>query len=165
MWRRLKKVAIGFVVFVVVAFAAAQLVRPERTNPATDSTRTIQAHAGPALVAVLDRACGDCHSNATVWARYTQVAPLSWVIVRGVTEARKVLNFSEWGAYSPNDQRDLLHASCRDATDGSMPMRPYLALRPEARLSPQDVQTICEASRQADANAAGDGRPPSLSTR
>ena len=165
MWRRLKKVAIAFVAVVAVAFAAAQLVRPERTNPATDSTRTIHAHAGPALVAVLDRACGDCHSNATVWTRYTQVAPLSWVIVRGVTEARKVLNFSEGGAYSPSDQRDLLHASCRDATDGSMPMRPYLALRPEARLSAQDVQTICEASRQADANAATNGRPPSLSTR
>lgn len=165
MWRRLKKVAIAFVAVVAVAFAAAQLVRPERTNPAIDSTRTIQAHAGPTLVAVLDRACGDCHSNATVWARYTRIAPLSWVIVRGVTEARKVLNFSEWSTYSADDQREMLHASCQDATQGSMPMRPYLLLRPEARLSAQDVQTICEAARQADAKPASDGRPPSLSTR
>ena len=65
MSRRLKQVAVVF----VVVFAAAQLIRPERANPTTDSNRTIQAHAGTAsrLAAVLDRACGDCHSNKTVW--------------------------------------------------------------------------------------------------
>jgi len=76
------------VVVLVGAFAAAQLVRPERANPPTDPRRTIQAHAGTSseLVAVLDRACGDCHSNGTVWQRYTQIAPVSWVIVHGVAE-------------------------------------------------------------------------------
>ena len=165
MWRRLKKAAVVFVVVVAVAFAAAQLVRPERTNPATDSTRTIQAYAGTALVAVLDRACGDCHSNATVWARYTQIAPLSWVIAGGVTRGRKALNFSEWGAYSPDERRELLDVSCLDASDGSMPMRPYLLLRPEARLSAQDVAIICAAARQAGAKPASDTQPQSRSPR
>ncbi|HET9358981.1 MAG TPA: heme-binding domain-containing protein, partial [Vicinamibacterales bacterium] len=66
----------------VVAFAGAQLVRPERTNPATDESRTIQAHTGTAgeLAVVLDRSCGDCHSNATVWPWYTHVAPVSWAM-------------------------------------------------------------------------------------
>jgi len=63
--RRLQQAAVVFVVIV----AAAQLFRPERANPAIDASRTIQAHPGTAsgLVAVLDRACGDCHSNRTVW--------------------------------------------------------------------------------------------------
>jgi Haem-binding domain len=147
----------GAVVFVIV-FAAAQLVRPERTNPPTDVSRTIQAHAGTSreLAVVLDRSCGDCHSNNTVWPWYTQIAPSSWLMARGVSEGRKAVNFSEWASYSPDVQRALLSVSCQDATSGKMP-GPYTLVRPETKLSPQNIETICTAARQADANAA-DGR-------
>lgn len=143
-------------VAVIVVLAAAQLVRPERVNPAIDTTRTIAAQAGTTggLVAVLDRACGDCHSNATVWSRYTQIAPVSWLIAHGVTQGRKAVNFSEWGRYSPDVRRQLLLQSCRDASAGTMPGRPYTLLRPDARLSGLDVETICAAARGAQsANA------------
>jgi len=143
-------------VVMIVVFAAAQLVRPERVNPAVDASRTIAADAGTArgLAAVLDRACGDCHSNTTVWSRYTQIAPVSWLIAHGVTQGRKAVNFSEWGRYSPDVRRQLLLQSCRDASAGTMPGRPYTLLRPDARLSGQDVETICAAARQAQAATA-----------
>ena len=53
MSRRLKQAAVVF----IIVLTAAQFVRPERANPATDARRTIQAHVGTAsrLVAVLDR--------------------------------------------------------------------------------------------------------------
>ena len=151
MSRRLKQAAVVF----VVVFAAAQLVRPERANPPTDTSRTIQAHAGTTseLAAVLDRSCRDCHSNNTVWPWYTQVAPVSWLMAYGVTEGRKAVNFSEWAAYPPEAQRTLLSASCQDASDGKMP-GPYARLHPETRLSAQDIETICAAARQTEANAA-----------
>lgn len=144
----MRRLRLAFVVFVVV-FAAAQLVRPERANPVTDASRTIQAHAGTAgnLVAVLDRACRDCHSYQTTWPWYARVAPVSWVLARGVSEGRKAVNFSEWSAYSPAQRRALLTASCLDATTGKMPGRPWTTLHPEARLSARDVETICEAAR------------------
>ena len=140
-------------VALIVVFAAAQLVRPERVNPAIDASRTIAATTGTphGLVAVLDRACGDCHSNATVWSRYTQIAPVSWLIAHGVTAGRKAVNFSEWGRYSPDVRRQLLRQSCHDAAAGTMPGRPYTLLRPEARLSAGDVETICAAARQSQA--------------
>jgi hypothetical protein len=149
--RRLKQAAVVF----VVVFASAQLFRPARANPVTDESRTIQAHVGTTsgLVAVLDRACNDCHSNRTVWSRYTQVAPVSWLIVYGVTQGRKAVNFSQWTAYSPERQRTLLIESCQDASEGKMPGRPYTLLRPEARLSAQDVETICSASRQSQTSS------------
>jgi hypothetical protein len=145
MSRRLKQAAVVF----VVAFAAAQLVRPERANPPIDATRTIQAHLSTAseLVPVLNRACGDCHSNATVWPRYARIAPVSWVMARAVTEGRNAVNFSEWSAYSPDQQRILLAASCHAAAMGTMPGRPWTLLHPEARLSPGDIETICAAAR------------------
>jgi hypothetical protein len=154
--RRRAQVALVVAVVLVAVVATAQLARPERTNPAIDVSRTLGAQAGATrgLVAVVDRACGDCHSNGTVWTRYTSVAPLSWVITRGVTEGRKAVNFSEWAGYSPEARRALLAASCRDAATGKMPMRAYLMLRPEARLSPQDVEIICAAARESQPRAA-----------
>ena len=145
MRRRLKQAAVVF----IVVFAAAQLVRPQRANPPTDQSRTIQAHMETTspLAAVLDRSCGDCHSNQTVWPWYTEVAPVSWLMAYGVTEGRKAVNFSEWAGYSPSARRALLSASCRDATDGRMP-GPYAMLRPETRLSTQDIETICAAAQR-----------------
>lgn len=144
MSRRLKQAA----AVLVVVLAAAQLVRPDRTNPATDPARTIQAALGTTspLPAVLDRACGDCHSNNAVSSWYTQVAPLSWLMARSVAEGRKVVNFSEWARYPRDVQRTLLTASCDDATIGKMP-GPYTLFRPEAKLSPRDIETICTAAR------------------
>ena len=157
MSKRLKQAAIVFVVVLV----AAQLIRPERANPATDAVRTIQAHVGTTseLAAVLDRSCRDCHSNNTVWPWYAQIAPLSWLTARGVAEGRKAVNFSEWASYPPDVQRTLLSVSCQDATSGKMP-GPYTLVRPETKLSPQDIVTICAAARQADANAADGQRHP-----
>jgi hypothetical protein len=148
MRRRLKQAAI----VLVVGFAAAQLIRPERANPATDPNRTIQAHLGttPGLIAVLDRACGDCHSNRTVWPWYTRVAPVSWLMAYGVRQGRDAVNFSEWVAYPARRQRELLDEACRDASHGKMPGSAWTFLHPEARLSVQDIETICAAARQTE---------------
>ena len=145
MSRRLKQIA----VVVVVVFAAAQLVRPSHANPPTDARRAIQAHpaATPALVSVLDRSCGDCHSNGTAWPWYTNVAPVSWAMVYGVKAGRNALNFSEWAQYSPEQQRMLLSLSCSDVSQGKMPGGAWTFIHPSARLSIQDVQTICAAAR------------------
>ena len=144
MGRPLQKAAAIF----IVLFGVAQLFRPDRTNPPTDASRTIQAHAGASgeLVAVLDRSCGDCHSNDTKWPWYTQVAPVSWLMAQGVSEGRKAVNFSEWGVYSLEERGTLLTAACQDVTDGRMP-GPYTLLRPETRLSTHDIEIICTAAR------------------
>jgi hypothetical protein len=144
MSRRLKQVA----ALIVVLFVAAQLVRPSHANPPTDARRTIQTHpaATPALVSVLDRSCGDCHSNATAWPWYTQVAPVSWAMVYGVRAGRKAVNFSEWAEYSPERQRTLLAQACSDVSQGKMPGSAWTLIHPSARLSAQDIQTICAAA-------------------
>src|SRR5262245_16233416 len=133
----------------IIVFAAAQFVRPVRANPAIDASRTIQADAGMpgGLGAILDRSCRDCHSNATVWPRAAQVAPLSWLMSSAVAKGRSSVNFSEWTSYSPEQQRLLLSASCREATAGRMPGL-YTMFQPETRLSKEDIATICAAARR-----------------
>ena len=151
---RLKQACIVF----VVAFAAAQLGRPDRTNPPTDPRFTIQADVGTAseLTAVLERSCRDCHSNETVWPRYANVAPVSWLMASAVSKGRQAVNFSEWGTYSPDVQRTLLSASCQDVSSGKMP-GVYTLVRPETKLSSQDIKTICEAVRQAPTRTLAGG--------
>jgi len=86
MGRRLKNAAI----ILIILFAAAQLVRPSHANPPTDASRAIQAHVSThGLATILDRACGDCHSNRTAWPWYTQVAPLSWLMSAAVARGRQ----------------------------------------------------------------------------
>ena len=152
MSRRLTRIA----VVLVVILALAQFIRPGRANPPTDASRTIQAQAGMSgVAAVLDRSCGDCHSNATAWSSwYTQIAPLSWLMAHEVTAGRQAVNFSEWAAYTTEQQRTLLAVSCDDAKSGKMP-GPYPVFKPEARLSAEDIQTICAAARQTEAKATG----------
>lgn len=150
-----KPVKHAAVVFVVV-LAAAQFVRPERANPPTAASRTIRAHAEPAsgLAAVLERACRDCHSNETVWPAYTRIAPVSWLMEYGVRKGRSAVNFSDWAAYTPEQQAMLLALSCQDASEGKMP-GPYTLIHPETRLSAQDIETICTGARRAEARTAG----------
>lgn len=146
MSRRLKQATIVF----VVIFAAAQFVRPERANPITDASHTIQARVGTAneLVAILNRSCGDCHSNRTVWPWYTRVAPVSWVMATGVKKGREAVNFSEWASYDAATQHTLLVLSCKAVSKGTMPGSAWTALHPEARLSKHDIATICAAARE-----------------
>ena len=156
MGRRLTQAAL----LLIVVFAVAQFVRPERANPATDPSRAIQAHVGTPreLVAILNRSCADCHSNDTVWSSwYTQLAPLSWLMAHEVAAGRKAMNFSDWAMYTPEQQRMLLIVSCDDAKSGKMP-GPYPYFKPETRLSPKDVQTICAAASEGDLHAAGASR-------
>ena len=112
------------------------------------------------LIAVVDRACRDCHSNDSHWPGYVEVAPLSWVVARAESEGRRAVNFSEWAGYTPDQQRMLLEASCDDVSSGKMPGSPYTLLRPDARLSPHDIEIICGAARQPGASAAGRRREP-----
>jgi hypothetical protein len=151
MTKRLKQATI----VLVAVLAAAQFIRPDRTNPPTDVSHTIAAHVGVGseLVAVLDRSCGDCHSNATVWPWYTEISPVSWLMAYGVREGRKAVNFSEWAVYSPAQQQMLLAESCQDVTASKMP-GPYAWLHPEMRLSSRDIETVCAAARRTKAAAA-----------
>lgn len=141
---RLKQAAVVF----IAVFAVAQLVRPSHASPVTNPNNAIQAHmTASELVSVLDRSCGDCHSNTPAWPWFTQVAPVSWVWASGLNKARAAVNFSEWAAYSPDQQRQLLVASCRDASAGKMPGA-YTIVRAATRLTTQDVATVCAAAQQ-----------------
>ena len=129
-----------------VALTGAQVVRPARTNPLSNPADVLTAHMNvPAdVVAILDRSCRDCHSNDTRWPWYSHVAPVSWLVIDHVNHGRSHLNVSDWGRYDRRRQAQLLKNSCELSRKGAMPMPSYLLLHGTARLSPADIEKLCD---------------------
>ena len=140
------------VVVTALLFLGAQAYRPDRTNPAVDQGKTLRANTRmtPEVAAILDRSCKDCHSSETVWPWYSNVAPASWFLEWHVEDGRRELSFSEWATYSKRKRERKLHEMCQQVESGEMPLRSYLPLHPEARLSDADKRVLCEWTRQEE---------------
>lgn len=133
---RWSKTLLKLLAGLVVLFAVMQVIPYGRThaNPPTiqeppwDSPRTRE-------LAV--RACFDCHSNATKWPWYANVAPFSWVVELDVENARDILNFSEWNRTYP-----LAAHSSQSIFQGGMPTAKYKMAHPEANLTPEETEEL-----------------------
>lgn len=127
-------------------FAVIQLIRPARTNPPVDESRTIESHTQltPEAAAILNRSCNDCHSNQTRWPWYTNVAPVSWFVINHVNDGRRQMNFSDWAQYDRSEQENYLKKICREVKSGDMPIHSYLWLHGDAKLSGEDVKFLCD---------------------
>jgi hypothetical protein len=138
------------VLAVVLVLVIGWFVPPDRTNPAINPAATFEAVAKPSpeLAAIVQRACYDCHSNTTVWPWYGRIAPISWLIADDVKKGRAHLNFSEWANYGPEMAREKLRNACTEATAGEMPLWQYRLIHPLAKLSEDDVKSICAAATQ-----------------
>ncbi len=142
----------------VVLFLLIQLVRPERTNPASNPNDHITARlpVHPQVAATFSRSCNDCHSNKTVWPWYSKVAPASWLVAADVNEGREEMNLSAWGSYNAEKQQELLKGMCKEVTEGEMPGAIYSFAHPGARISDSDRQAICSWSKGMAATLPGE---------
>lgn len=122
----------------VVSFVGIQFVPvAAMENPASQPP----LQEPPEVVAILKRACYDCHSHEVRWPWYSRIAPVSWLVARDVVEGRKGINFSEW----PEDEED--RAFSREQTwdsveSGEMPLWFYLPVHPEANLTEADKAVL-----------------------
>lgn len=140
------KITKWLVIIVAFLFILLQLKRPARTNPVSASSQSIEAQVQmtPQVKDILDRSCRDCHSNNTEWPWYTNVAPVSWVVVDHVNEGRKQLNMSEWAGLDRDRQDKKLRQICEEVEDSAMPLASYLRMHPRAKLSERDQKILCD---------------------
>jgi hypothetical protein len=119
-----------------IAILAAQLVRPDRSNPAVQGDLS----APPVVKDALERGCYDCHSNQTRWPWYSAVAPFSWWIHHDVDEGRRRFNFSSWTDYTsdPGTEDQKLDEVARLIASRAMPPRYYIMMHPQARLTSEE---------------------------
>lgn len=129
----------------------------------------------PEVVAILKRACYDCHSHEVKWPWYSQIAPASWLVARDVIKGRDAVNFSDW----PEDEEDRAfqrEQSWDSVESGDMPLWFYLPLHPEAKLTEADkailkkwAETEVEEEDEdedakPEASAAGAAKPAGSAT-
>ncbi len=132
------------VMILVIGLIAIQLVRPARTNPPVDESKSVhsQTQISPQVAAIFERACNDCHSNETRWPWYSQIAPVSWFVADHVHHGRKHLNFSEWGNYEPRQLNHKLDEIELMINHDMMPLASYLWVHRDAELSTADKQAL-----------------------
>ncbi len=144
--KRAGKVLKWLAVAIVVVLIGMQFVRPARTNPAIDQTQTINARLQvmPQVAAIIDRSCQDCHSNSTRWPWYSHIAPASWFLIDHVNEGRRHLNLSEWGKLDKRRADKRLEEMCEQVSDKLMPIDSYTWIHWSAKLSADDIKTLCD---------------------
>ncbi len=136
-------------IILAVALAAAQFIRPERTNPPVDPRTTFAAQVKPpaGVAEILARGCGDCHSYETVWPAYSKFAPVSWLVASDVSEGRGKLNLSLWSDLGPERNAKRFKDMCDLASSGEMAPWYYRTMHPKAKLSAGDVAAICALAK------------------
>lgn len=142
---RVKKVIFALAAFLIVI----QFVQPRRTNPPIVPSRALAAHVPvpEEVQSILMRACGNCHSNQTVWPWYSHVAPISWFIVDDVDEGRRHMNLQGSESHVPKGVSDRPFDLCKEVRDRGMPPVTYRLMHKEARLGPQEIDSLCSWSQ------------------
>ncbi|MCG3120795.1 MAG: hypothetical protein ALAOOOJD_03637 [bacterium] len=140
----MKKILKRLLIILGLVLIVMQFFGPAKTNPAVDATKTIHAATtvSPEVTAIMTRACYDCHSHQTQWPWYSHVAPVSWFVIDHVNDGRQHLNFSEWATYNPKRMKRKLEEIKEEVEDGAMPLKSYVPLHPNAKLSAADIQTL-----------------------
>lgn len=138
-----------FVAGIIVAIGCGAWLQPRQAlaDAAASAAVSVQTRAPGPVMATLQRACLDCHSEATRWPWYAALPVVSHLMTRDVTEGRRQFNLSRWTQYNPFTRADLLDHMCDMATDGRMPPLPYRVVHSDARLSVADVKTLCSWTR------------------
>lgn len=144
---------------VIIAFLAAQVAQPSRTNPPvkTDFLKTTGARAD--VAALFRSSCYDCHSDQTRWPWYSYVAPVSWMISQDVQGARHHVNLSEWPATNQELARRKMEDMSDAIDDDDMPPPKYTLIHRDARLTSQQRQRLTDwLDGEAAAMTAGTGQ-------
>src|SRR3972149_303943 len=141
----MKKVIKIVLIIIIIAFVVIQFFRPERTTTAVyeESHITKIMNVPDDVHRILKRSCFDCHSDHTAWPWYTNVAPASWRVAKDVRNGRTKMNFSQWGKIPDAKREARLEAICEEITEGEMPLKEYLYLHGDAKLTPQDKDVLC----------------------
>ncbi len=138
--RRRRRAVLIVVAVLAGVFVVLQLVPYGHDHGAPASTK--RAVLEPAAARVFAGACGDCHSNATRWPWYTNVAPASLLVVNDVKGGRDHMNLSRWDKPQP-ELDEVVHT----VDGGDMPPVQYKLVHGDARLSTAERRTLIAGFR------------------
>jgi hypothetical protein len=126
------------------AIIAASLAGSRRPPANANAPFLAGAQIPPEVRSHIERACLDCHSDATRYPWYSYIAPVSWLIDGDVRKGREHLNFSRWSEYPVIRRERCLSEIANQLQDGGMPLAIYTVIHRDAKLSKADADAIFE---------------------
>ena len=126
--------------WLLAGFLLIQLIRIDVPEPPR-AVPGDEVQASPKVMAILKKACYDCHSNETRWPWYAGISPISLEVKAHVKNGRKWLNFSIWNRYDEEKKRKL-YKGIVQSIDWKMPPTDYMWVHEEARLSPEERKLV-----------------------
>src|SRR5882672_29749 len=121
-----------------LGFLAIQFVRPNLNNrPAT-----AEIQVPDDVKQILKHACYDCHSNESKLAWFDLPAPINWLVVHDIREARKHINFSEIGKLPIGQQRAALYEGLFQIQQGAMPLPSYRRLHSGTAITDEQIAIL-----------------------
>ncbi|HEY3429335.1 MAG TPA: heme-binding domain-containing protein, partial [Cyclobacteriaceae bacterium] len=135
-----KKILVGIVMLVVIM----QLLQPTRNISEGPSENDIsRVYAIPENVQhIFETKCYDCHSNNTRYPWYIHIQPIGWWMASHIKDAKDELNFSEFKTYNAKRSNHKLQEIAEVVTEGEMPLKSYIWLHADAKVTPEEVKAI-----------------------
>jgi cytochrome c551/c552 len=127
-------------------FGILQLFRPSKNKAEgaqANNINTVVA-VNEAEDKLLRKACYDCHSNNTTYNWYAEIMPVGWFLNNHIKEGKKHFNFDEFATYKPKKALHKLEEIAETVGNGSMPLKSYLIMHNEAKLSEAERKTIID---------------------
>ncbi len=131
------------VVPLVILFVAIQFFHPDKNEGEMKLVPFLaDTNASSEVGNIIKNACADCHTNSTKYPWYSKIAPISFKMAAHVIEGKEELNFSEWQSYSVKKKDHKLEEIIEVLDEKEMPLKSYLLMHNEARLSNEQVKMI-----------------------
>lgn len=126
-----------FLIVLLVAFLVIQFFRPQKNLSTAVAVNDIATkYTIPADVhAILKASCYDCHSNNTKYPWYNNIQPVAWYLADHVKEAKKELNFNEFGTYIIARQYRKLEEIINEVEMDEMPIESYTLIHGGSKLN------------------------------
>jgi hypothetical protein len=148
-----KKVALGLAGLGL----ALQLVRPEKNagpaEPGPDSL-VVRHGAPPEVRRLLEAACNDCHADRTRYPWYAEIQPVGWLLAQHVSDGKRALNLSNFGSLGEKAQSKRLQYMVDAMRDRDMPLKSYLLLHRDARLTEAEINAFASWAESVQAKLA-----------
>ena len=122
----------------LAVFALLQLARPGIPTGPTGA----ELQAPPRVRQILEKDCYSCHSNQRRLAWFDQIVPGYWLVRHDILTAREHLNFSTLGSKPAAAQQAALFEAVNMIGFGAMPLRQFVALHPDAKVTPEELALL-----------------------
>ena len=140
-----------FLVLVIIQFIQPKRNVDDSVQPG-DIGKILNVPAN--IQKMLQTSCYDCHSNYTNYPWYFRIQPLGWWLAGHIRKGKAELNFSEFGSYSVRRQISKLNGMGNSIRDKEMPLKSYILVHKNARLSDLQREMIIDWAIRTKDNLA-----------